>query len=131
MQAPDVEVQALGLWWQLPACFSDCSGGWPVVKGSAAVGVGAARKPRWPRWGEAWERTDEQTGTRRVRAPQRSRGRRGGRAVLTDPPSPDGAGAGAAAEAWQGPDGVPAGRPGPGAPAASSAGTQGRARARA
>lgn len=62
VQAPDVGVQALGLWWRLPACFLGCSGGWPGGKGWAAVGEGTARKPRGPGWGEAWARTHRQQG---------------------------------------------------------------------
>lgn len=81
-----------------------------------------ARQPLGPGWGEAWARTDGQTGTRGVETPQRRFGRRG-EGPRSETPPPPGPG--------RGPGGGRAGGPGPGAPAASSPGTQGLARARA
>lgn len=106
VQAPDVGLQALGLRCRLPACFPVCSGGWPGGKGSAAVGEGPARKPRGPGWGE-------QTGARRVRAPQRGRGA-GGEGPSSETPPPPGPGRGLGRQAGPGCSrGLHARNPGP------------------
>ena len=67
------------------------AGAGPEGGGRLQWGRGAARQPRGPGWGEAWERTDRDT---RGGGTAAQAGAKGGGAALTDP-SPTGAGAGA------------------------------------
>lgn len=123
VQDPEVEVRARGPGRQRPGWLPGLRRRLTRREGTACGGEGvdrAAPGPGGARPGSGG--TDRQTGTRGMEAPQRRQERRG-EGPRSETPPPPGPG--------RGPDGGRAGGPGPGAPAASSPGTQGRARTRA